>query len=94
LNYVTIFKTFRIFEYQLNETTMTTAQKLTQKLEAAKSVNARLVAQIGEGNGATGLTATFAVNAAKDLAKVMRQIKNAQVNGSITNDEYAAIMNF
>lgn len=73
---------------------MTTAQKLSKKLESAKSVNAELVAQIGDGNGATGLTATFAMNASKDLAKALRQVKNAQINGSITNQEYAQIMGY
>lgn len=71
---------------------MTTAQKLTQKLESANALNDKLVAEIGQGNGAVGLTATFAMNASKDLAKVMRQIKNAQINGSITNEEYVKIM--
>jgi hypothetical protein len=80
--------------HQLIETAMKNAQKLAHKLETAKNINAKLVAQIGEGNGATGLTATFAINAAKDLASILRQVKNAQINGSITNEEYVQIMGY
>lgn len=71
---------------------MNTANKLATRYSTAKALNAKLAAEVGINNGATGLTATFFVNASKDLTKVTRQIKNALANGDISVDEYKSIM--
>lgn len=70
----------------------TTASKLAQKLQAATKLNNDLAAQIGTGNGATGLTATFFMNANKSLVKVQKEIRSAVNNGLISIEEYQSIM--
>lgn len=67
------------------------AKKLAQKLQAATKLNNELAAQIGDGNGATGLTATLFTNANKSLVEVQKEIRNAVNNGLISVDEYRAI---
>lgn len=70
-----------------------TLRKLTEKYQSALQLNNRLMAEIAEnGGGATGMTATFAVNASKDLARAKRQIWNALTNGDITIYEYRQII--
>jgi hypothetical protein len=71
---------------------MTTASKLAQKLQAATKLNNDLAAQIGDGNGATGLTATFFMNANKSLVKAQKEVRNAVNNGLISIEEYQSII--
>lgn len=71
---------------------MNTAQKLAIKYKKALDINNVLAAQIGSGNGATGLTATFFLNASKDLTKISNQVRKSLQNGSISVHEYKTIM--
>lgn len=71
---------------------MTTAQKLANRYQKALEINNKLASEIGCGNGAAGLTATFFVNASKDLAKVSKQIRKAFQNGDLSIEEYKSII--
>lgn len=67
------------------------ALKLSEKLKSATKLNNDLASEIGIENGATGLTATFFINANKSLVKVQKEIRNAVNNGLISIEEYKAI---
>lgn len=71
----------------------TTASKLAQRLQSAKSVNDQLSAVvIANGGGCVGVTATMFANASKDLAKAQRAVRNAYANGDITIAEYRELV--
>lgn len=71
---------------------MNTAKNLEIRYKKALETNNKLASEIGEGNGAQGLTATFFINASKDLAKVTNQIRKALQNGDISIQEYKSIL--
>lgn len=69
------------------------AQKLNDRYKKALEINNKLASEISaNGGGATGLTATFFINAGKDLMKITRQVKSAFQNGEISTQEYQSIV--
>lgn len=71
---------------------MKTAENLKIRYQKALEINNKLASEIGEGNGATGLTATFFMNASKDLLKITNKVRKAFHNGEISIEEYKSIM--
>lgn len=69
------------------------AQKLEIRYKKALEINNKLASEISaNGGGATGLTATFFVNAGKDLMRITKQVKSAFQNGEISIQEYHSII--